>query len=201
MKATKTTIVNQTIAAGIIVLANLIVSGWIFSYLENWTIGEGFYFSYVSFMTIGYGDYVLKTFLGRSIFIWYVFIAVASSTYTFSMLSELAYNQWTVTTDSIAKRVDRYETKARWKKEYLDELKRKGNKNQYHDDDEGKGKGKLKNDDLPLHKTERTGFNEPRAFSVSISHSLDQSLSSLFRDHDPEVEPLLTNIKDSPGVE
>ena len=43
-------------------------------------------------------------------------MAIATSTFLISMLNELASNQWVVTKTSIAKRVGRYETKAKLKK-------------------------------------------------------------------------------------
>jgi potassium channel subfamily K len=122
--ATVKIIKKQAMYSFAIVMVNIVVSGIVFAYLEGWTVWEGFYFAYCSFTTIGilnslgYGDYVVRTYLGRSLFIWFIFIAISSSTYLVSMISELAMNEWTVTTDTISKRVDRYETKAKWKRMY-----------------------------------------------------------------------------------
>lgn len=117
-ETTQDEIIRQTIASLLLVFVNVLIFSGIFAYLESWSYGRGFYFVYCSFMTIGYGDQVLHNYVSRSIFIWYIFFAIGSSTYFFAMLSELAFEQWTVQTDHIKKRVERYETKARLKKLY-----------------------------------------------------------------------------------
>ena len=53
ISTTKDALVRQSIIGAIVVLANIILSGIVFSWLENWTILQGFYFAYCSFMTIG----------------------------------------------------------------------------------------------------------------------------------------------------
>ena len=53
ISTTKEAIQKQSIIASLIVLLNIITSGFVFSYLEDWSLLQGFYFAYCSFMTIG----------------------------------------------------------------------------------------------------------------------------------------------------
>ena len=115
---TRSALQFQIIIGSIIVVGNLVIFGTVFAWLEKWTIWEGIYFAYITGTTIGYGDLTLCTNTGRSLLIWYIFIAIGSTTYLGSMGSELALNQWTVTVDHIEKRVGRYEKKAQFKKLY-----------------------------------------------------------------------------------
>ncbi|KAI8904011.1 hypothetical protein EDD86DRAFT_213688 [Gorgonomyces haynaldii] len=117
MELTRQILVTQIFVSGLTLIMLFMIAGLAFSSMEGWTFLEGLYFSYTTIVTIGYGDYVLKTHLARSIFIWFIFLAILVSTYLGSMVTELAMNQWTVTVDSIEKRVGRYETKALWKKQ------------------------------------------------------------------------------------
>lgn len=117
-KATSEEIVKQACWALLSVLVNVAAASGIFALLERWSFWRGCYFTYLSFMTIGYGDVVLKNYVSRSIFIWYIFFAIGSWTYLFSMISELAFDEWSIETESIAKRIDRYEVKAKWKQMY-----------------------------------------------------------------------------------
>jgi hypothetical protein len=118
LKATRDAIRRQTLIAIIILTLNILFGASIFAYHESWSFGEGLYFSYCSILTIGFGDYYLKSFISKTIFIWFIFLAIGSCTYLISMISELAFDSWRVEEESIAKRVDRYETKARWKQKY-----------------------------------------------------------------------------------
>ncbi|KAJ3114894.1 Potassium channel [Phlyctochytrium bullatum] len=116
-------VTQETFKRGIVnglavVVANTVVFGSLFAYFEKWNFLEGLYFTYVSLLSIGYGDYVPRTVQSRSIFIWFIFIGVASITYVGSLLAERALNQWTLTVKLIERRVDRYERKARIKKQY-----------------------------------------------------------------------------------
>jgi hypothetical protein len=112
-------IIYSHIAFGVFTLLAIILGfGGMFAMLEGWSIGEGVYFTYGSIMSIGYGDYILRKHLSRSIFVWFTFTAIFVSTYFASMVAEVALDQWSVTIDTIEKRVDRYETKAKWKKRY-----------------------------------------------------------------------------------
>ncbi|KAJ3317086.1 Potassium channel, partial [Boothiomyces sp. JEL0866] len=183
LQTTQSTISRQIIYSLILVISNILVSGIIFSQLENWTILEGFYFSYCAFMTIGYGDYTLKTYLARSIFIWFIFFAIGSSTYLIAMLSELAVDQWTVTTNYIAKRVDRYEIKAKLKKQF----NKKGKEKQESEEEDELPKS----DAIDIHPeslgeygarqfipdrasydgTMQRHFDRPAAYSVSLTRS------------------------------
>ena len=86
------------------------------------------------------------------------------------MLSELAFDQWKVEEDHIAKRVDRYETKARWKQKYASpalspQVKGKGKEVDppAHDVDHV--------EPLVLDAPEMEREIKPRAYSVSISRS------------------------------
>ncbi|KAJ8331352.1 hypothetical protein QVD99_001635 [Batrachochytrium dendrobatidis] len=116
--ATREALQFQILIGAILVLLNILLFGLAFSYIEQWQVWEGFYFAYCAITTIGYGDYTLKSNMGRSLFIWYIFLAIGSSTYLGSMVAELAMDQWTVTVDHIEKRVGRYERKAQLKKIY-----------------------------------------------------------------------------------
>ncbi|KAJ3252003.1 Potassium channel [Boothiomyces macroporosus] len=183
VQTTQSTISRQIVYSLILVISNILVSGMIFSYLEDWSILEGFYFSYCAFMTIGYGDYTLKTYLARSIFIWFIFFAIGSSTYLIAMLSELAVDQWTVTTNYIAKRVDRYEVKAKLKKQF----NKKGKEKQESEEEDALPKS----DAIDIHPESlgeygarqfipdrasydgamQRQFDRPAAYSVSLTRS------------------------------
>lgn len=86
--------------------------------MEGWKVWEGVYFSYCVLTTIGYGDYQLKQNLSKALFIWHVIIGIGALTYFTSMVAERALDQWSIEMDKIEKRMDRYETKALWKKMY-----------------------------------------------------------------------------------
>ncbi|XP_047467431.1 potassium channel subfamily K member 16-like [Mugil cephalus] len=43
----------------------LVVPPLLFSYVEDWTFGEGFYFAFITLSTIGFGDYVVGTDPGK----------------------------------------------------------------------------------------------------------------------------------------
>ncbi|KAH6593371.1 hypothetical protein BASA61_004317 [Batrachochytrium salamandrivorans] len=117
-EATRQALQFQIMIGAILVSLNIILFGFAFAWIEHWQVWEGFYFAFCAITTIGYGDYTLHSNLGRSLFIWYIFIAIGSSTYFGSIIAELAMDQWTVTVDHIEKRVDRYERKAQLKKLY-----------------------------------------------------------------------------------
>jgi hypothetical protein len=80
--------------------------------------------------------------ISRSIFIWYAFLGIASTTYLGSMLAEYASDQWKFTVERIEKRVDRYEKKA--------ELKRLYKNNSSHDLDKDQGK-QTSSSSKPIH--------------------------------------------------
>jgi hypothetical protein len=187
-QATETTILNQMIYSALFVLSNIIISAGVFAYLEGWTFFEGVYFSYVSFMTIGYGDYVLETFMARSFFIWFIFVAISSSTYMLSMISEYFGEQWEVERGVIEKRMGRYETKAKWKNMYgkkvgknesTESLLSSGDELRTNDtDSESDGDNKS-----------RDGLNQdaldapmPTVYSISLSKSFDSGERRLMHD-------------------
>ncbi|KAJ3343970.1 hypothetical protein HDU91_000316 [Kappamyces sp. JEL0680] len=223
IKATQEAIIRQMVYSLVVVVANVFLSAVIFAYFEDWSFGEGLYFSYCAFMTIGYGDYVLRNYVSRSIFIWYIFLAVGSSTYLFSMLSELAIDKWTVTTETIAKRVDRYETKAKWKQQYgspsfspqispnIVPISIKGKEKVLDDqllgppaqdwvqEQQPKTSGALAKDIAAGMEREQ----QPRAYAISIARSEDAvAIGPLFKrtgsagSQDEALEPLLRPVED-----
>ncbi|KAI8895125.1 hypothetical protein BC833DRAFT_178015 [Globomyces pollinis-pini] len=153
-----------------VLMSNILVYGWLVAGLEGWSVWEGFYFSFCAFMTIGYGDYTIKSYVGRTIFIWYIFIAIITSTYFFSMLSELAVDQWSITTSTIAKRVDRYETKAKWKKQYCGKGKERADEEEpLLQSSSGDVDGEVVTTPLDVPVVTR----RPSIYSVSLTRSLE----------------------------
>jgi hypothetical protein len=116
METTLKTLRLQILISSFTELSNVVIFGCLFAYLEGWPVLGGIYFASTSLLTIGYGDFVLCKMLSRSIFIWYVFLGIASTTYLGSMIAEYASDQWIVTIEKIEKRVDRYEKKAELKR-------------------------------------------------------------------------------------
>jgi hypothetical protein len=87
------------------------------------------------------------------------------------MITELAMNEWTVTSDTISKRVDRYETKAKWKHVYKKRVVEQSTENEdepFHQQSSSIGIG--------VNDGEQSKRISPRAYSVSISHSLTDCL-------------------------
>jgi hypothetical protein len=183
IQATQKAIVRQIVYALIFLFGNVIISSAVFSKLEGWSFGQGLYFTYCALTTIGYGDLVLKSSEAKSIFLWYIFAATGSTTYVLSMISELAIDEWKVTSETIAKRVDRYETKAKWKKQYA-------SPNLSPDPIFKKGKEKVEDDCIlpdPLQEGSQPhprriisrgeeGMErdlKPRAYSISLAPSLE----------------------------
>jgi len=68
----------------------------IYSWIENWSFFEAVYFCFVNLCTIGYGDFVPKTVYGKSIYIYFIYIAVPSTTWLGTVLFELATGRWEV---------------------------------------------------------------------------------------------------------
>ncbi|KAJ3186113.1 hypothetical protein HK101_009737 [Irineochytrium annulatum] len=124
--ATHQTFQKQISRALAVVLANMVGFGALFAAFEGWGFFEGLYFTFVALTTIGYGDYSPKSVQSKAIFIWFIFIGVASITYLGSLLAERALNQWTLTVKLIERRVDRYERKARIKRLHLSDRKHGG---------------------------------------------------------------------------
>lgn len=64
----------------------------IFSLTEGWSYGSSIYFCFISFTTIGYGDPAPKTPAGRSVFVVWALLGVATVTVLVSVASE-AYSK------------------------------------------------------------------------------------------------------------
>ncbi|KAF9529080.1 hypothetical protein CPB83DRAFT_853192 [Crepidotus variabilis] len=60
----------------------------IFMRTERWSFGIAVYFCFISFTTVGYGDYSPKTPAGRSIFVVWALLGVATVTILISVVSE-----------------------------------------------------------------------------------------------------------------
>lgn len=114
ISTTKTEIKKRALISICVLILHVLLSGLFFSYLEVWSIPDGFYFAFSTFMTIGYGDLALKNYIGRSVFIWYVFMVAVSTTNFYTMMTELAVDNWQITRKTISRRIDRYEHKAKW---------------------------------------------------------------------------------------
>ncbi|KZS97352.1 voltage-gated potassium channel [Sistotremastrum niveocremeum HHB9708] len=71
-----------------------LIGGVIFSQTENWSYGLALYFCYITFSTIGYGDYFPVTAAGRSIFIVYALLGVATMTIFISVVSEACSSKY-----------------------------------------------------------------------------------------------------------
>jgi hypothetical protein len=106
------------------------------------------------------------------------------------MISELAMNEWTITTDTISKRVDRYETKAKWKRMYRNEV----------------GPSQTRDGDVPLPANlnipqdapvSRMTNPSPRAYSVSITRSMSNALYSLDEERRPLMESPVSDSDES----
>ncbi|KAF8804604.1 voltage-gated potassium channel [Phlegmacium glaucopus] len=68
------------------------VGSAIFMKTEGWTIGTAVYFCFIAFSTVGYGDFSPKTQAGRSIFVVWALIGVATMTTLISIITE-AYSK------------------------------------------------------------------------------------------------------------
>jgi len=64
----------------------------IFMTTEKWDFGTAAYFCFIAFTTVGYGDYSPKTPAGRSIFVAWALVGVATMTILISILVE-AYSR------------------------------------------------------------------------------------------------------------
>ncbi|KAF9982824.1 hypothetical protein BGZ65_002460 [Modicella reniformis] len=61
----------------------------IFTFVESWDFGSSMYFVVIAFTTIGYGDFVPRTLAGRSIFLCYCLLGVATLTSLASLIAEV----------------------------------------------------------------------------------------------------------------
>ncbi|KAG1741433.1 uncharacterized protein EDB91DRAFT_1237119 [Suillus paluster] len=68
------------------------VGAAIFSKTEGWSYGSSIYFCFVAFTTIGYGDLAPRTPAGRSVFVVWALLGVATVTVLISVASE-AYSE------------------------------------------------------------------------------------------------------------
>jgi len=68
------------------------VGSVIFMTTEKWDFGTAAYFCFIAFTTVGYGDYSPKTPAGRSIFVAWALLGVATMTILISILVE-AYSR------------------------------------------------------------------------------------------------------------
>ncbi|KAF9457930.1 hypothetical protein BDZ94DRAFT_1174632 [Collybia nuda] len=71
-----------------------IVGSAIFMATEKWSFGIAFYFCFISFTTIGYGDFTPTTPAGRSVFVFWALLGVATMTILISILSEAYSNRY-----------------------------------------------------------------------------------------------------------
>ncbi|KAF7291980.1 Tandem pore domain k+ channel [Mycena indigotica] len=65
-----------------------IVGGLIFMKTERWSLGASLYFCFIAFTTIGYGDYTPLTPAGRSVFVAWALLGVATMTILISVIAE-----------------------------------------------------------------------------------------------------------------
>ncbi|KAF7313871.1 Tandem pore domain k+ channel [Mycena chlorophos] len=65
-----------------------IVGALIFMKTEAWSFGVSLYFCFIAFTTIGYGDYSPQTPAGRSIFVAWALLGVATMTILISVIAE-----------------------------------------------------------------------------------------------------------------
>ncbi|KAJ6572157.1 hypothetical protein B0H19DRAFT_1132741 [Mycena capillaripes] len=64
------------------------VGSVIFMRTEGWSFGVSLYFCFIAFTTIGYGDYSPQTPAGRSVFVVWALLGVATMTILISVISE-----------------------------------------------------------------------------------------------------------------
>ncbi|KAF9067066.1 hypothetical protein BDP27DRAFT_1226488 [Rhodocollybia butyracea] len=79
--------------ARLVVVWTLFVAFWMFGSLvfmatEGWSFGISMYFCVIAFATIGFGDYSPKTPAGRSIFVGWALLGVATMTILISVVAE-----------------------------------------------------------------------------------------------------------------
>ncbi|KAG2751146.1 voltage-gated potassium channel [Suillus brevipes Sb2] len=96
-----------------------LVGSAIFSLTEGWSYGLSIYFCFVSFTTIGYGDPAPRTPAGRSVFVVWALLGVATVTVLISVASEAYSKRYKamLQSDSFERAVTMYRT--RTKKTYM----------------------------------------------------------------------------------
>lgn len=186
---TRKTISIQISFAFLLEILNVLIFGGFFAWVEGWNFFEGIYFAVTSLLTIGYGDYILCGTLSRSVFIWYVFFGIASSTFLLAMLAESAFDQWSVTVQNIEKRVGRYEKKAELKRKYKPNNKSREcsedrlSSNRQHNS-RSEGYIKVENPQSPGIRFPALPFGGKRLESESESDS-EPFLAPSYRSHPP----------------
>ncbi|ORY86571.1 voltage-gated potassium channel [Neocallimastix californiae] len=83
------------LSLGVLIFIIILFSS-IYSWIEHWTFFNAVYFCFVNLCTIGYGDIVPKTIYGKSIYIFFIYLAVPSTTWLGTVLFELATGRWEV---------------------------------------------------------------------------------------------------------
>ncbi|KAJ7676477.1 hypothetical protein B0H17DRAFT_1080152 [Mycena rosella] len=84
---------NKAFYARLVVVWVLFIMFWtigsvIFMQTEGWSFGVSLYFCFIAFTTIGYGDYSPQTPAGRSVFVVWALLGVATMTILISVISE-----------------------------------------------------------------------------------------------------------------
>ncbi|KAG2340994.1 voltage-gated potassium channel [Suillus weaverae] len=96
-----------------------LVGSAIFSQTEGWSYGSSIYFCFIAFTTIGYGDPAPRTPAGRSVFVVWALLGVATVSVLVSVASEAYSKRYKVMlqSDSFERAVTMYRT--RTKKMYM----------------------------------------------------------------------------------
>ncbi|KAG6880008.1 hypothetical protein C0992_008215 [Termitomyces sp. T32_za158] len=91
------------------------VGSAIFRTTEKWTFGQAMYFCFISFTTIGYGDLTPVTPAGRSVFVFWALLGIATMTILISILSEAYSSRYKsiFTSNLMTQAIKRYQQRAR----------------------------------------------------------------------------------------
>ncbi|KAG2036002.1 hypothetical protein BDR03DRAFT_867055 [Suillus americanus] len=92
-----------------------LVGSAIFSLTEGWSYGSSIYFCFIAFTTIGYGDPAPRTPAGRSVFVVWALLGVATVTILVSVASEAYSKRYKVMlqSDSFERAVTMYRTRTK----------------------------------------------------------------------------------------
>ncbi|KAJ7056198.1 hypothetical protein C8F01DRAFT_993501 [Mycena amicta] len=117
----------RLIVVWVLFLVFWIVGGLIFMKTEGWGLGASLYFCFVAFTTIGYGDFSPQTPAGRSIFVAWALLGVATMTILISVIAEAFSSKYhtALHTGVFNRAVKRYRERART----MAERSRKGRNN------------------------------------------------------------------------